>query len=338
MLACMDRSTTWLRHFFGLGIHPWGVITAAGALACLGTMLGFLGTWAWYLEILSHFRLQYCLGLAFATLLLLIPKHYKTATVFGLTSAVNLAVIAPLYMGRIEQGPLPTNTLRAMLVNVNTASGNVERVGQVIQEYNPDLIVLEEVNDRWIENLHPVTQFYPYAKVQPRPDNFGIGLYSRLPLKKISVVCLGVAEVPSLSALVEAGSEVLTVLAIHTLPPSGERYSQLRNEQLAAIPDLVREATAPVLLLGDLNVSPWSPYFKHLLRDTGLKDSSQGRGVQPTWPADRPVWLIPIDHCLHSQRIIITDKRIGPFVGSDHYPVIVDFALRDPWLHLGVIF
>jgi endonuclease/exonuclease/phosphatase (EEP) superfamily protein YafD len=324
----MNLSRSLFKPFFRLCLHPWGVITAAGTVACIGTFLGFLGIYAWYFEILSHFRVQYFLGLCLATLLLLIPRHLKSCAVFGLATMVNLATIVPLYLNYDDEIPPPNGPFRAMLINVNTALGNPERVGQVIQENDPDLLVLEEINNHWITQLQPVTQAYPYSVVEPRADNFGIALYSRYPLRKSCVLYLGTAEVPSISALVQAESDVLTVLAIHTLPPSGKRYSQLRNEQLAAIPALVREATTPVLLLGDLNASPWSPYFRQLLRDSDLKDSSQGRGVQPTWPADRPMWLIPIDHCLYTQGVLIADKHIGPDVGSDHYPVIVDFALR----------
>jgi len=39
--------------------------------------------------------------------------------------------------------------------------------------------------------------------------------------------------------------------------------------------------------------------------------------------------LIPIDHCLHSREVRIVRKQIGPDVGSDHYPVVVDFFLPD---------
>ncbi|MBU4198871.1 MAG: hypothetical protein KKG09_02950 [Verrucomicrobia bacterium] len=77
-----------------------------------------------------------------------------------------------------------------------------------------------------------------------------------------------------------------------------------------------------------MNVSPWSSHFRRLLRESGLQDSAQGRGVQPTWPTFSPLLLIPIDHCLHSPQIAIFKKQAGPSVGSDHYPVIVDFLIK----------
>lgn len=95
----------------------------------------------------------------------------------------------------------------------------------------------------------------------------------------------------------------------------------------AQLPRYVHRAASPVLLLGDLNVSPWSPYFRRLLRESGLRDSSQGRGVRPTWPTFNPLMLIPIDHCLYSPGIAIVNRQTGPHVGSDHFPVIVDFVI-----------
>lgn len=40
-----------------------------------------------------------------------------------------------------------------------------------------------------------------------------------------------------------------------------------------------------------------------------------------------PFMLIPIDHCLVSNDIIILDRRIGSNVGSDHYPIYIELGL-----------
>jgi endonuclease/exonuclease/phosphatase (EEP) superfamily protein YafD len=179
-----------------------------------------------------------------------------------------------------------------------------------------------------LSDLQPVLAGYNYTRQEPRDDNFGIGLYSRLPFTQSQIVYIGEAEVPSVVAEIETTLGKCTLLATHPLPPAGGAYSRWRNDQLAELPNYIRRATSPVLLLGDLNVSPWSSHFRRLLRESGLKDSSQGRGVQPTWPTYNPLLLIPIDHCLYSPQITIVSKQVGPWDGSDHYPLIVDFLIK----------
>jgi endonuclease/exonuclease/phosphatase (EEP) superfamily protein YafD len=101
-----------------------------------------------------------------------------------------------------------------------------------------------------------------------------------------------------------------------------------RNDQLEKLAQLVRDQKKPVLLVGDLNVSPWSSYFTRLLKNSGLKNSMKGFGFQPSWPSNTSFLRIPIDHVLYTPEIVIRNRAVGPDVGSDHLPVIVDFALN----------
>ena len=103
----------------------------------------------------------------------------------------------------------------------------------------------------------------------------------------------------------------------------------LRDGQLAELATLVGHQRHPVMLLGDLNASPWSYPFRRLLRDTGLLNSMRGWGVQPTWPAPLGPLGIPIDHVLHSEEIRITRRSTGPWIGSDHLPLIIEFAIEE---------
>lgn len=313
-------------NFIRMSVRPWGLLTAAGVVACSATMFGFLGRFSWFLDLFSHFRVQYLCGLSILGLLLLIPKHRKTATVFILFAGINLGILLPLYFGGQAAAHEGAHSMRAMLLNVNTRLGDVERVKRVIQEFDPDIVVLEEISSQWIHDLQWLTASHPYSCVRPREDNFGIGLFSKLPLEESEVVYIGDAEVPSIVATLDTGRRQFVIIATHPLPPVGAQYSRWRNDQLDRIPNYV-PSSSPVLLLGDLNVTPWNYHFKRLLKRTGLMDSSKGRGIQPTWPNYNRLLSIPIDHCLHSPDILVTRKQIGPDVGSDHYPVIVDFTI-----------
>ena len=81
------------------------------------------------------------------------------------------------------------------------------------------------------------------------------------------------------------------------------------------------------MVVGDLNTSPWSPVFHDLLRASGLRDGRAGHGIQPTWPSLFPLLWTPIDHCLVSRGLIVQRFQRGPYVGSDHFPLIVDITL-----------
>lgn len=312
---------------FRFMIRPSGLLTVAGVVAGTASLLGFFGSLNWLLDLFSHFRVQYFLALAVITLPLLILRRRKTAAFFGTLALVNLGVVLPLYFGSIPEAACTGHSVRAMLVNVNTEFGNMESVADAISQFDPDIVVLEEVSTEWLSKLRPVLAAYNDSKCEPREDNFGIALYSKRPFTHSQIVDIGDAGVPSVVAEVDTACGKCTVLATHPLPPAGPVYSRQRDAQLAALPQHILRATSPVLLLGDLNVSPWSSHFGRLLQESRLKDSSQGRGVQPTWPTLMPLLLIPIDHCLHSPQISILRKEVGPTVGSDHYPLIVDFLI-----------
>ena len=47
--------------FLQMRISPWGLLNAAGFLAVLGSLAGFFGRYAWWLDLGSHFRLQYAI-------------------------------------------------------------------------------------------------------------------------------------------------------------------------------------------------------------------------------------------------------------------------------------
>ena len=78
-------------------------------------------------------------------------------------------------------------------------------------------------------------------------------------------------------------------------------------------------------MLGDFNATPWSWPFRRMLSTGALVNSQSGFGLQPTFPATTNVALrVPIDHLLHSDLIGVRDRRTGPALGSDHFPLIVD--------------
>ena len=304
-----------------------GLLMAAGFVAGAATAFGFLGRFWWFFDLFSHFRMQYFAGLALVALILLLMDSRKAACAAAGLALVNLIMILPWFFGA-DSAPDGLQSRRLMLLNVNTRMGSPERVLASIRKYEPDILVLEEISSEWTMHLAGLEDDYPYSSVMPREDNFGIALYSKLPISDERIEYIGSAMVPSIVATISAGSTQLHVVATHPVPPAGAQYSGWRNEQLSLLPSYV-SGKLPVILAGDLNVSPWNHYFRKLLAETGLRNSAQGRGYRPTWPSYMPLLRIPLDHILHSQDIIITGMFVGEDTGSDHYPVVTDFVVPD---------
>jgi endonuclease/exonuclease/phosphatase (EEP) superfamily protein YafD len=134
-------------------------------------------------------------------------------------------------------------------------------------------------------------------------------------------------QVPTIVSWLTVEGREMVLVGTHPLPPIGEARSALRNDQLRAIAEFLNQTDARRVLVGDLNTTSWSPHFRELLAAADLVDSRRGFGVQPTWFALGGLLRLPIDHVLVSPEIEVMSRRIGPDIGSDHRPVIVDLSL-----------
>lgn len=312
-----------------------GLLTAAGLLACLATLTSFAGSFWWGFELTTHFRTQYALALGGFALILLTLRQWRWPTLFGAFALLNLAFLIPAFWEEIPATPTiaagNSPTLRALLANVNAENRDFQRIRDLIAAADPDIVVLVEATPWLLDRLRDLGQRYPHRLAEPRDDLFGIALFSRHPLAQGQIIRFDdKASPPAIVATIIAAARPFTLIGAHLWPPVSIDLAEGRNRQLRALAAQVRQSQTPSLVLGDLNLSPWSPWFSRLLADAGLRDSRRGHGIQPSWPAGWPLLWIPIDHVLFSDGIRIRHREIGPAIGSDHYPVIVDFHVSDP--------
>jgi endonuclease/exonuclease/phosphatase (EEP) superfamily protein YafD len=309
------------------------LIIATGILSCLITLAGFAGNFWWIFELATHFRVQYALALGAFVIILLQMRQGRWATIFGAFALLNTVVIAPTFWSdnltaRAAGDKLPV--LRALLANVNVNNRDHERIRRAILELDPDVVVLLEATPWLLDHLHDLNERYPHRMAKPQDDPFGIALLSRHPFFSARVIHLRNTGPPAIVAVINASGHQFTVIGTHPWPPVSAVFAQGRNEQLHELATLIRQIPPPLLVLGDLNASPWSPYFMRLIADSGLHNSLQGRGIQPSWPVSWPLLWTPIDHALFSEGIQILQRKTGSTIGSDHYPVIVEFQVTRP--------
>ena len=318
--------------FFQCRASLAGFFSAATILLLIASAAGFFGRFNWIFDLCSHFRLQYALAFIIAAAVFAARKKKRRALAFALLAALNFGVMLPhIKLGSFSRDAADGKPLRALLANINSTTGRPADVLELVRRCDPDIIVLEEMTQHWISSLQPFLELsHPYSKLCPSEDNFGIALWSKHPFDFAFAIMDPDASIPSILAAVKTPRGVVDVLATHPLPPAGAENTRLRDSQLARLSEWLRVRDswhpAPALILGDLNTTPWNHAFKALLRDTGFSSASRGFG---TWPAQfpTPFLRIPLDHALHSSGLRVAGFKLGPRIGSDHFPVILDFAI-----------
>jgi endonuclease/exonuclease/phosphatase (EEP) superfamily protein YafD len=309
------------------------VLTRASAVTVfLCSIAGFMGEVHQYLELSSHFKLQYLI-VALACLLVFVAlQAWRSALYACFTFFLNLAMVLPWYL---PQSPANLKQahyrVKLLFTNVQSANKNFSDFISFVIEEDPHVLIIQEATQPWIDRLKVLQERFPYEKTLPKPRGVGIALYSRMPVERFDIISLGSERVSALLARLNRGGRVLSVVTVHPRNPLRRGNFRQRNEQLWDTASIVQALPEPKILVGDLNASLWSPYYAHLIRQTGLNNAREGFGLLPTWPAfmSWPFLMIPIDHCLVSPDIDVLRMRTGRNIGSDHLPIIVDMTIPD---------
>ena len=311
-----------------------GLFTASALILAICSIAGFFSSTGHISELLSHFRLQYLIGALVCLTIFVLQKDKFRSLAAGLLLIINGYTIAPLYLSgspSTSSGEISENSAHKILLsNVNSANSEHQRLIDLIQQESPDILVLMEINGAWLTSLQAIKTTYPFEKAIARNDNFGIAVFSKLPFDNAEVRYWGNNGLPSLMLNYQWQGEGITLLATHPLPPITKDMMQQRDTQLLQAAATAAQQSGPVIMLGDFNITPWSSTFNQSIELSGLSNCRNGFGILPTWPAQLkwPALMIPIDHCLASDAITVSELRTGDDIGSDHLPLIIELQLH----------
>jgi endonuclease/exonuclease/phosphatase (EEP) superfamily protein YafD len=305
------------------------LLIAAGivlVLALAGTIAGFLGGLWWPLDLAANFRPHYALVLAAAGAVFAWGKAWKTTAVAVIGLVVNTVLVAPLYLGSPAPRALDSPTLKILAFNVTRQNDRFDEVLQLFEESNADLIFIFEGGPGWEEAINRADLSYDLSPGLRTAFGFGNAMLVR---KGLEVEIQGVRVGPQTPQprqldMVLAGRP-LRILAVHPPSPTSREKTRTRDEQLEAVAEWVEAQDRAVIVVGDLNTSPWSGAFRPLAASP-LINSQKGFGLQATWPAFMGPLGVPIDHLLHSEDLTTVRREIGPGLGSEHRAVFVDVA------------
>lgn len=312
------------RSFLSPSVRLGGVFDVVVVLALLGTWIGWLGRWFWFFDLFDHFRLQYTL-LCFIALLWLGLRRRWMPALFALASLLANAwpIARTTWVSAPSQTVDATWGLKVVCFNALFNNTQLDDERRYLVDANADIIVLLEFSPALERALEPLQQTHPHGIRKSDDSPWGIGMYSRFPLKEITVRTFADEEPLSIEAIAEVNGKLVRVIAAHPWPPSSSRSLAKQRDQLRAIAAHVQSnQDMPVLLVGDFNATPWSQGIG-ILRERGQLDFRQpGPAWWPTWSVGKP-FMLPIDLALCSAPLVISERSIGPDLGSDHRPQVL---------------
>lgn len=301
------------------------ILLAIPAIALtLASLAAFFGRWSWVLDVLANFRVQLGVVLGVMALFLLLAGWFRTGAVVVVGALINALVVVPLFIGGETADRSEGEPVRIMSFNLLSSNERFAEVVNYIRQMDPDVVFLHEASRPWEAALEGAD--LPYELTLSRSSDliFGTVVLSR-PGDEVTSYGFTTGG----ARAVEAVHDGVAVLGIHPLAPTTAERTALRNAQIGFAADWAAEQNGPHVVTGDFNATPWSYPFRRLQASTDLINSQKGHGVQATFPADQPVWLrVPIDHLLHSPDLVVGERRLGPRLGSDHFPLVVELWRR----------
>ncbi|MFB2897185.1 endonuclease/exonuclease/phosphatase family protein [Aerosakkonemataceae cyanobacterium BLCC-F50] len=320
------------------------LIISTATLILLGLLSSLVYiAWFWPLELLAHFRVQYLMLSIILFFVLIILKSIgqlkNKALIFTalLIVGLNAVDVIPWYLPHSQQVvSAPGKAMRLLSFNLNIQNNQDNKVVNLIQSNRPDLALLAEVDEStFIILKNSLKDTLPYTFKSP---GGGLAVFSRFPFADIKADRLSSQGNHNIIANLKVNKQLIKFMGIHPLVPITRNNFHRRNSQLAALSNYIQKQNQPLILVGDFNITPWSPYYRELIKKTKLYNTRLGFGILPSWPRSAthvrlPSWLIPlvnipIDHCLVSQQFRVRQIYTGRNANSDHASLIIDLVLQ----------
>ena len=219
-------------------------------------------------------------------------------------------------------------------VEIRVLAANIRKGGADAASFvglaraNADVITIAELTPESVDRfgIAGMWEGFPYAHLIAAPGAGGIGIWSRYPVKALSVSRHRGVLMPAVRLQVPGVRSTVVLGSVHVYSPvagNENTVNQWRYGMAGANAQLDDFAAAAgsgsVIVGGDYNSTPDARQFRDLLTH-GYADAvvQTGSGFAPTFPSD--TWFPPvitIDHIL-TRNAAATAVRTVDIDGSDH--------------------
>lgn len=319
------------------------------ALAAILILRVLVGDGIWWLALINTFIMW-----AFAPLVILIPLFALLRQRMMLLRTLPFVLIAvvwfvPYFLPKAvaaseSDGPV----VSVMSFNLLMNNPTLDRAYDWLYEQDIDVAVLQEVR--------------PDFRTDPRYDTrmnerlsrdyfWESAIISKYPVTSYSEFDLNAS--PQERVVIDLDGHPVAVYSIHLSVPVGasrfdvpgfSKHTNMffdynpagRNQQIRQLIDVLADETLPFIVIGDFNMSDQSMIYYDLAAIMHDSWREVGVGFGTTYPA-RPIGgriivppIIRIDYVWHSDHFTAIDAAQGPYLGSDHLPLLVTLVLDNP--------
>lgn len=305
------------------------------------TLAPLLNASFWAVRVGDFPRLQIavvCLGLITAILAL----RTFSLTDLGIIIVLALCTIyqvyriypyTPIAPNEVEESNIKdtSSNIRILISNVLISNRNANKLLQRVEEENPDIILLAEVDTWWADAAEKLKEEYPFTLLRPLENGYGMTFYSRLELRNPRLRYHVENDIPSVETEIKlANGRYVKFYGLHPRPPvPGESLtSKTRDAELLIVAKEIKDSKQPTIVAGDFNDVAWSETTSLFQKISGLLDSRVGRGLYSSFHADYFFLRFPLDHVFQSNHFRLNEIKRLESIDSDHFPVFISLSLE----------
>ena len=299
------------------------VLLVSATLAALGALLGLGGRAGEALDLFAHFAAPYAVISAVAGLIALIVKlPFRRAIL--ISSAVGFVAAALLIVPELRRSTGPTagppGTLKVIQFNALDTNTDIGRVATWLIAQDADVIAVSEARHD-LRDLLLARAGWRTAGAHGSLMIFTRDQYLRMNRPKLAKG----SKLTFVNATYNLSGAPVEVVTTHLDWPTRPAFRNQPADLQSVVTALPRHR---MVLLGDFNNTPWSQQMRRLDRDLGLIRRDRAVATFPAQVMGRrwPLPFLAIDHVYAGPGWATVKVERGPWLGSDHYPLIVTLA------------
>ncbi|MEM9774345.1 MAG: endonuclease/exonuclease/phosphatase family protein [Chloroflexota bacterium] len=292
------------------------------------TIVGLFGRFHWIADLTNHPRPFWLLGAVIAAGLTAFSSQRFIFYAAIVSILINGYFVLPYIIPKVSTAYAANQTVvKLMTSNVLYGNRSPDQLMETVNAVDPDILIVQEMSGYNQDQMAALWEKYPYISDSPNGGAQEIIVFSKLELLSVEHYTEDTLWRSQAQVTVNIDGQITTILGMHPKAPMSNNRYQRRNGELSRTATRVSQIETPLVVAGDLNITPWTPIFKRFLSNANLTDGRARSGLHMTWSPDGLPRVIPIDHVLY-RGIDLHSFTSGPDTGSDHLPVIVEFSVK----------